>query len=291
MEQSRMKNQAEMEKYSMMLNIAMQHWSIQNSTVNEAFSIRIARLNLRIYKQMAQTTMVPVNRVWDSVQLYSVRCEECSKRRLIQSKEKYEEIRETFNETSFTCAIAREWRPQVSCEDPNDIEEQDESYCWAMDKPNIPKTPLDWQRILRLRTSEGARFADVYYVAPSKKRIRSMVELDKFFDKHPEFLEGGINTSHFSFEAPVPLDENYVAKRQSRAPATSCLRNTSNIPSEAMVAVVREEEIRFGLGEGMIVVSLCRVRVENWTGFWLSNWAEFGLEWVGASGLVERAES
>ncbi|KAL3833657.1 hypothetical protein ACJIZ3_008393 [Penstemon smallii] len=75
---------------------------------------------------MEQTTMLPVNRVWESVQLYSGRCEECSKWRIIPSKEKYEEIRETFNENSFTCAKAHEWRPQVSCQDPTDIEEQDD---------------------------------------------------------------------------------------------------------------------------------------------------------------------
>ncbi|KAL3833858.1 hypothetical protein ACJIZ3_008594 [Penstemon smallii] len=181
---------------------------------------------------MAQTSMVPVNRVLDSVQLYSVRCEECSKWRLIPSKEKYEEIREAFNETSFTCAIAREWRPQVSCEDPADIEEQDEMYYWAMDKPNIPMTPLGWQRVLILGTPGAARFADVYYFAPSKKRIRSMVELERFFDKYPEFLQGGINASHFSFQTPVPLDEDYVARRRFRAPATSSSRNMSNVPLE-----------------------------------------------------------
>ncbi|KAL3833850.1 hypothetical protein ACJIZ3_008586 [Penstemon smallii] len=181
---------------------------------------------------MEQTTVAPVDRVWDSVQVYSVQCEECGKWRLIPSKEKYEEIRETFNETTFTCATAREWRPQVSCEDPTDVEDQDERYCWAKDKPNLPRTPLNWQRLLRLRTPGGSKFADVHYVAPSKKRFRSKVELEKFFHKNPEFLQGGINASQFSFQAPVPMDENYIAKRRSRAPATSCLRNTSNVPSE-----------------------------------------------------------
>ncbi|KAK4487958.1 hypothetical protein RD792_003696 [Penstemon davidsonii] len=185
-----------------------------------------------VAKQMEQTTMVPVNRVWDSVQLYSVQCEECSKGRLIPSKEKYEEIRATFNETTFTCATVREWRPQVSCEDPADVEDQDEKYCWAMDKPNIPRTPLNWQRLLRVRTPGGSKFADVHYVAPSNIRFRSMVELGRFFDQNPAFLQGGINTSHFSFQAPVPLDENYIIKRRSRAPTTSCLRNMSNVPSE-----------------------------------------------------------
>ncbi|KAL3833641.1 hypothetical protein ACJIZ3_008377 [Penstemon smallii] len=71
-----------------------------------------------------------------------------------------------------------------------------------------------------------------YYVAPSEKRLCSMVELDKFFEKNPEFLHGVINTSMFSFQAPVPLDENYIAKRRSRAPSTSGSSNTRNVPLE-----------------------------------------------------------
>ncbi|KAL3840701.1 hypothetical protein ACJIZ3_025292 [Penstemon smallii] len=180
---------------------------------------------------MAQTTLAPVDKVWDSVQLYSVRCKECSKWRLIPSKEKYEAIRETFNEDSFTCERAREWRPQISCQDPTDIEERDERYCWAMDRPNIPRTPPGWQRLLRKRAPGGTKFADMYYVAPTNKRMRSMVELEKFFAKYPEFLRGGVNMSKFSFQSPVPLDENYVAKRRSRAPAASSSCNTSNVPS------------------------------------------------------------
>ncbi|KAL3833638.1 hypothetical protein ACJIZ3_008374 [Penstemon smallii] len=163
--------------------------------------------------------MLPVNRVWDSVQLYSVRCEECSKWRIIPFKEKYEEIREKINENSFT----------LSCQDSTDIEEQDDRYI-LMDKPNIPRTCPGWQRLIRMRAPGRKRFADVYYVAPSEKRMRSMVELDKFFEKNPEFLLGGINTSMFSFQAPVPLDENYIAKHRYRAPSASGSSNTSNVP-------------------------------------------------------------
>ncbi|KAL3833660.1 hypothetical protein ACJIZ3_008396 [Penstemon smallii] len=205
--------------------------------------------------------MVPVNTVWDSVQLYSVRCEECSKWRIIPSKEKYEEIRENFNENSFTCAKAREWRPQVSCQDKADIEEQDDRYIWAMDKPNIPKTCPGWQRLIRMRAPGGKKFADVYYIAPSKKRMRSMVELDKFFEKNPVFLHGGINTSMFSFQAPVPLDENYIAKRRSRAPAASGSSNTSNIPLEGYLIIPSKEkyeEIREKFNENSFTCAKAR---------------------------------
>ncbi|KAL3833649.1 hypothetical protein ACJIZ3_008385 [Penstemon smallii] len=199
--------------------------------------------------------MLPVNRVWDSVQLYSVRCEECSKWRIIPSKEKYEEIREKFNENSFTCAKVREWRPQVSCQDPTDIEEQDDRYIWAMDKPNIPRTCPGWQRLIRMRAPGGKRFADVYYVAPSEKRLRSMVELDKFFEKNPEFLHGVINTSMFSFQAPVPLDENYIAKRRSRAPSASGSSNTRNVPLEVnqnlWIVPFENKDMNVGVPDGV----------------------------------------
>ncbi|KAL3833651.1 hypothetical protein ACJIZ3_008387 [Penstemon smallii] len=199
--------------------------------------------------------MLPVNRVWDSVQLYSVRCEECSKWRIIPSKEKYEEIREKFNENFFTCAKVREWRPQVSCQDPTDIEEQDDKYIWAMDKPNIPRTCPGWQRLIRMRAPGGKRFADVYYVAPSEKRLRSMVELDKFFEKNPEFLHGVINTSMFSFQAPVPLDENYIAKRRSRAPSASGSSNTRNVPLEVnqnlWIVPFENKDMNVGVPDGV----------------------------------------
>ncbi|KAL0344944.1 UNVERIFIED_CONTAM: Methyl-CpG-binding domain-containing protein 2 [Sesamum radiatum] len=114
---------------------------------------------------------------------------------------------------------SREWRPDISCDDPPDIV-QDGSRLWAIDKPSIARPPPGWQRLLRFRGEGGTKFADVYYVAPSGKRLRSMVEIQKYLDEHPEYIEEGISLSQFSFQIPRPLKENYVRKRPHRvAPA------------------------------------------------------------------------
>uniref|UniRef100_A0A7N0T4C2 MBD domain-containing protein n=1 Tax=Kalanchoe fedtschenkoi TaxID=63787 RepID=A0A7N0T4C2_KALFE len=53
-----------------------------------------------------------------------------------------------------------------------------------------------------------------YYVAPSGKRFRSLVEIQKYFAENPE-LTAEINISQFSFQIPKPLQEDYVRKRPS----------------------------------------------------------------------------
>ncbi|XP_019707476.2 methyl-CpG-binding domain-containing protein 2 [Elaeis guineensis] len=152
------------------------------------------------------------SRVLPSVGAFTVQCAACFKWRLIPTKEKYEEIRETILQEPFICERAREWRPDISCEDPEDIS-QDGSRLWAIDKPNIAQPPRGWERLLRIRGEGSTRFADVYYVSPSGKKLRSMVEVDKYLKEHPE---DGINRSQFSFQIPKPLQENYVRKRSSR---------------------------------------------------------------------------
>ncbi|KAI3472360.1 hypothetical protein Pfo_030941 [Paulownia fortunei] len=159
---------------------------------------------------------MPAKKVWESVKSYTVRCAKCSKWRLIPTKEKYEEIRARIGEQLFFCETAREWRPDISCEDEADVK-QDDSYRWAMDKPRIPQTPPGWQRILRIRAEGGTKFADVYYVAPSNKRFRSMVELSRYISEHPEYVQEGVSISQFSFQPPIPLDEKYIAKRRARS--------------------------------------------------------------------------
>ncbi|CAI9779922.1 unnamed protein product [Fraxinus pennsylvanica] len=152
-------------------------------------------------------------RVWDSIAAYTVQCERCSKWRFIPTKEKYEEIRERLAEQPFLCESAREWCPDLSCDDEPDIV-RDGSWRWAIDKPNIPQSPPGWQRILRIRAKGGTKFADVYYVTPSSKRLRSMTEVQSYLIEHPE---PGLTASQFSFQIPSPLEENYVRKRHARA--------------------------------------------------------------------------
>ncbi|KAK9097562.1 hypothetical protein Sjap_023059 [Stephania japonica] len=84
----------------------------------------------------------PPSRVLPSVGAFTVQCANCFKWRLIPTKEKYEEIRESILQFPFVCEVAREWRPSISCDDPADIS-QDGSRLWAIDKPNIALPLLD----------------------------------------------------------------------------------------------------------------------------------------------------
>lgn len=172
------------------------------------------------------TTNAP-SRVLPSVGAFTVQCANCFKWRLIPTKEKYEEIREHILEQPFVCETAREWRPNVSCDDPADIS-QDGSRLWAIDKPNIAQPPAGWQRLLRIRGEGSTKFADVYYVAPSGKRLRSMVEVQKYLLEHPEYMVHGVTLSQFSFQIPKPLQENYVRKRPARVNAGSYDDTTSS---------------------------------------------------------------
>ncbi|KAI3472359.1 hypothetical protein Pfo_030940 [Paulownia fortunei] len=193
---------------------------------------------------MEQEQGMPAKTVWESVKYYTVRCAKCSKWRLIPTKEKYEEIRARIGEQLFLCGTAREWRPDISCEDEADIK-QDGNLLWAMDKPRIPQTPPGWQRILRIRAEGGTKFADVYYVAPSNKRLRSMVELSRYIDEHPQYLHEGVSISQFSFQSPVPLDEKYVAKHRARF-------TTHNMSGSQLA--------------GFMMLSLCLLRIHSISG-------------------------
>lgn len=157
----------------------------------------------------------PSNRALPSVGAFTVQCASCFKWRLIPTKEKYEQIRESILQVPFVCERAREWRPDISCDDPPDIL-QDGSRLWAIDKPNIAQPPPGWDRQLRIRGEGGTRFADVYYVTPSGKKLRSMVEIQRYLEEHSEYAERGVNVSQFSFQIPKPLQENYVKKRNAR---------------------------------------------------------------------------
>ncbi|XP_061362069.1 methyl-CpG-binding domain-containing protein 2 [Gastrolobium bilobum] len=154
-------------------------------------------------------------RVLPSVGAFTVQCASCFKWRLIPTKEKYEEIREHILEQPFVCQKALEWRPDVSCDDPEDIS-QDDSKIWAIDKPSIAQPPAGWQRLLRIRGEGSTKFADIYYVAPSGKVLRSMVEIQKFLMDHPEYMTDEVTLSRFSFQIPKPLQKNYVRKRPAR---------------------------------------------------------------------------
>lgn len=146
---------------------------------------------------------------------YTVQCATCFKWRLIPTQAKYEEIREKILQEPFVCDRAREWQPDVTCDDPADIF-QDGSRLWAIDKPNISQTPAGWERVLKIRGEGSTKFADVYYVAPSGKRFRSTIEVEKYLLENPEYTSQGVTISQFSFQTPRPLQDNYLRKRPAR---------------------------------------------------------------------------
>ncbi|AED93952.1 Methyl-CpG-binding domain-containing protein 2 [Arabidopsis thaliana] len=150
-----------------------------------------------------------------SIGAFTVQCASCFKWRLMPSMQKYEEIREQLLENPFFCDTAREWKPDISCDVPADIY-QDGTRLWAIDKPNISRPPAGWQRLLRIRGEGGTRFADVYYVAPSGKKLRSTVEVQKYLNDNSEYIGEGVKLSQFSFQIPKPLQDDYVRKRPAR---------------------------------------------------------------------------
>ncbi|TVT97834.1 hypothetical protein EJB05_56890, partial [Eragrostis curvula] len=76
------------------------------------------------------------------------RCANCYKWRVIPSKEKYEELRESICQEPFVCErahVAHEWNHVLSCNDTEDMSPNG-SMEWAIDMPNIAKPPPGWDR-------------------------------------------------------------------------------------------------------------------------------------------------
>ncbi|KAF0932646.1 hypothetical protein E2562_011950, partial [Oryza meyeriana var. granulata] len=151
------------------------------------------------------------NTVLPSIGAYTVQCARCFKWRIIPTKEKYEELRESICQEVFLCERAREWNRVLSCADPEDIS-QDGSRVWAIDKPNISQPPPGWDREVRIRGEGCSRFADVYYTSPTGKKLRSLVEIGRYLAENPHYIRKGVNLTQFSFSTPKPLQEDYVRK-------------------------------------------------------------------------------
>lgn len=142
-------------------------------------------------------------RIVPYVGAYVTQCSICFKWRFLPSKEMFEEICENNSEQPFVCAGIREWHPDISCNEDTDLTEDGN---WAIEKQNIPRPPLGWERILKIRSSGGDRFADVYYFPPSGVRLRSTADVKRYLDNHPDEAEG-IALSQFSFQSPRLLLE------------------------------------------------------------------------------------
>ncbi|KAF5732733.1 hypothetical protein HS088_TW17G00263 [Tripterygium wilfordii] len=143
------------------------------------------------------------------VDTYAAQCVKCFKWRVITSVEEYEDIRNKVSVVPFVCAR----KSGVSCEDPADIE-NDGSQTWAIDKPGIPKTPEGFKRILVLRRDYSKM--DVYYVTPTKKRLKCHSEVAAFLEANPG--HEGVSPSDFNFITPKVVEDtipDYIVRKGS----------------------------------------------------------------------------
>ncbi|KAK4373067.1 hypothetical protein RND71_008451 [Anisodus tanguticus] len=175
------------------------------------------------------------SRILPSVGAFTVQCANCFKWRLIPTKEKYEEIREHILEQPFFCETAREWRAEVSCDDPPDLT-QDGSRLWAIDKPNIAQPPPGWERLLRIRGEGGTRFADVTFVTMTVNRI---AWIDQDGDTDLRLGMPGLSAAPCD-KAPLfePVSQSFKkkrtpSKRMSNADSGFVDHQTPDIPVES----------------------------------------------------------
>ncbi|KAM3373670.1 methyl-CpG-binding domain-containing protein 4 [Capsicum galapagoense] len=153
------------------------------------------------------TPRAPTN---PTVSIWAAQCGKCFKWRTLSTQEEFEEIRSRFAEQPFNC----DNKPNGSCDDPPDIE-YDSSRTWAIDKPNLPKTPSGFKRELYLRRDYSKM--DAYYVTPTGKRLRSLIEVGNFLQNNPEFSD--LSVSDFSFVSPKIMDDTI--------PATAVVANSN----------------------------------------------------------------
>lgn len=157
---------------------------------------------------------------------YAAQCWKCLKWRYIPSKEQYEIIRHYASVDHWVCNKASAWRPNASCDDPPELsQDNNNNYLWIIDKPDIPRPPTGWERLVSIRGEGASRFADVYYIAPSGKKLRSMVEVQKYLEDNPQYTRAGVDISRFNYQIPLPLHEGYVRKRRASAAADRSGRN------------------------------------------------------------------
>ncbi|KAJ9550643.1 hypothetical protein OSB04_014688 [Centaurea solstitialis] len=63
--------------------------------------------------------------------------------------------------------------------------------------------PPGWKRLLRLRSEGSSKFADVYYTSPTGAKLRSIPDVQRYLDTHPEFKQVA-DVRRFSFQIPRP---------------------------------------------------------------------------------------
>uniref|UniRef100_A0ACD5ZT23 Uncharacterized protein n=1 Tax=Avena sativa TaxID=4498 RepID=A0ACD5ZT23_AVESA len=152
-----------------------------------------------------KTLPAPSKRIRYSINTYAVQCGKCRKWRLVPTKMEYEELRDKSREILFTCGHVHGWKPGVSCDDPADIS-QDDGF-WVIDKPCLSQTPLGWERTISLRSEGCTQFADVYYIPPKGKKLRSTEEAKTYLQANPDYA-AGLQPSRDWFAVPARGKEN-----------------------------------------------------------------------------------
>lgn len=133
-----------------------------------------------------------------SVDIYAAQCKLCMKWRVIDTQEEFEEIRHKIIREPFDCSK----KANRSCDDPADIE-YDSSRTWVIDKPNIPKTPQGFKRILVLRKDYSK--LDSYYITPTGKKLRTRNEIAAYLKDHPQ--PSGVSAADFDFSSPKIMQD------------------------------------------------------------------------------------
>ncbi|KAJ1377812.1 Zinc finger, CW-type [Sesbania bispinosa] len=133
-----------------------------------------------------------------SIDIHAAQSKNCTKWRVIDTQEAFEEIRCKAFEEPFHCSL----KPNCSCDDPADIE-YDSSRTWVIDKPNLPKTPQGFRRSLVLRKDYSK--LDPYYISPTGKRLRTRNEIATYLKDHPKCK--GIAPTDFGFSSPKIMQD------------------------------------------------------------------------------------
>ncbi|XP_041016986.1 methyl-CpG-binding domain-containing protein 4-like isoform X1 [Juglans microcarpa x Juglans regia] len=172
-------------------------------------------------KDNSQETPKSLSKRSHSISKYAAQCGKCFKWRLFDTQEEFEDIRSKFIEEPFYC----DRKLDVSCEDPADIE-YDASRTWVIDKPNIPKTPEGFKRILIVRKDFSK--LDSYYSTPTGKKCRTRNEIAQFIKENPEYED--VSLSDFDFSTPKVMEdtipEHVVRKASANGSSNKRLKST-----------------------------------------------------------------
>ncbi|XP_071700901.1 methyl-CpG-binding domain-containing protein 4-like [Rutidosis leptorrhynchoides] len=142
-----------------------------------------------------------------SVDTFAVQCNDCFKWRTLATEEEFEEFRSKQSEDPFVCTKLE----GIVCDKPADIE-YDSTRTWVMDKPNIPKTPKGFQRVIVLRRDYSKM--DVQYVTPDGTRVRAAPGIIAYLKEHPEYSH--LSPTDFCFTSPKVMSDtipDYVEKK------------------------------------------------------------------------------